>query len=190
MKIKTLLLTGLLATGLALPAQAATYSIDDKGAHAFIQFKVKHLGYSWLLGRFNTFDGTFHYDEKNPDASSIKVNIDTTSIDSNHALRDKHLRSKDFLNVDVHPKSSFVSTSFHEDGQKITLTGQFTLNGVTKEVTIQGQHIGAGKDPWGGYRRGFEGRTSIKLKDYAISKDLGPASQEAELYFSIEGIRQ
>ncbi|MDQ6962954.1 MAG: YceI family protein [Mariprofundaceae bacterium] len=190
MNIKALLLAGLLSTGLALPAQAASYDIDKKGAHAFIQFKVKHLGYSWLLGRFNTFDGNFQYDEKNPNASSIKVNIDTASVDSNHAMRDKHLRSKDFLDVGEYPKSSFVSSSFHEDGKDFILKGKFTLHGVSKDIVIKGQHIGAGQDPWGGYRRGFEGHTTIKLNDYNILKDLGPASQEAELYFSIEGIRQ
>ncbi|MDX8388035.1 MAG: YceI family protein [Ghiorsea sp.] len=190
MKLKGILFTGLLALGLSMPAQAATYDIDDKGAHAFIQFKIQHLGYSWLLGRFNTFDGQFNYDEKNPNASSVQVTIDTASVDSNHALRDKHLRSKDFLLVDRYPEAKFVSTSFSEHGKDITLKGKFTLHGVTKDIVIKGAHIGAGNDPWGGYRRGFEGHTTIKLKDYDVLMDLGPASQEVQLYFSIEGIRQ
>ncbi|WP_352284762.1 YceI family protein, partial [Pseudoalteromonas sp. Q18-MNA-CIBAN-0097] len=75
----------------ATAANAADYVIDTKGGHASVNFKIKHLGYSWLYGRFNTFDGTFSYDAKNPDASKIMVNIDTTSLDSNHAERDKHL---------------------------------------------------------------------------------------------------
>jgi len=188
--MKKIIAALLLTLGLSLPAQAATYAIDDKGAHAFIQFKIKHLGYSWLLGRFNTFHGSFDYDEKHPNASNIKVNIDTSSVDSNHALRDKHLRSKDFLDVSRFPQASFVSTSFKEDGSNITLYGKFTLHGVSKNIVIQGKHIGAGNDPWGGYRRGFEGKTTITLKDYKISMDLGPASQEVELYFSFEGIKQ
>jgi len=190
MNIKTILITGLLAVGLSLPAQAATYDIDRKGAHAFIQFKIKHMGYSWLLGRFNTFEGKFDYDEKNPNASSITLRIDTSSVDSNHARRDKHLRSKDFLDVAHYPEATFVSTSFHENGKEITLKGKFTLHGVSKDIVIKGQHIGAGDDPWGHYRRGFEGRTTIKLKDYDVLMDLGSASQEVQLYFSIEGIRQ
>lgn len=76
--------------------QAADYIVDKAGAHAFIQFKIKHLGYSWLLGRFNDFDGTFSYDKEQPEASKINIVIQTASIDSNHAERDKHLRGDDF----------------------------------------------------------------------------------------------
>jgi len=190
MKIKTILLTALLALGFTTAAQAATYDIDDKGAHAFIQFKVSHLGYSWLLGRFNTFDGTFTYDEKNPSASKVQVVIDTASVDTNHALRDKHIRSKDFLMVDRYPEARFVSTSFTEHGKDIEIKGKFTLHGVTRDIVLHGKKIGAGKDPWGGYRRGFEAWTNIKMKDYGFLMDLGPVSQNVNLYFSIEGIRQ
>ena len=176
---------------LALPAQAADYVIDTEKAHAFIQFKINHLGYSWLLGRFNRFDGEFSYDEKNPSAASIRVNIDPASIDSNHAERDKHLRSKDFLHVDKYPEARFVSTSFEEKGNgKAILKGDFTLHGVTRPITIDVTHIGHGKDPWGGYRRGFSGSTSFALKDFGIDYDLGPASREVELFLSIEGIRK
>ncbi len=190
MKFKAMIYAGLLAIGFVGTAQATTYKIDDQGAHAFIQFKVKHLGYSWLLGRFNTFHGTFEYDEKNPSASKVEVVIDTNSVDTNHALRDKHLRSKDFLMTGRYPEAKFVSTSFKEHGKDIEIKGKFTFHGVTKDMTIKGKHIGAGKDPWGGYRRGFEGWTSFKMADYGMLYDLGPASQEVYLYFSIEGIRQ
>jgi polyisoprenoid-binding protein YceI len=172
-------------------AFAADYEIDTKGAHAFIQFKISHLGYSWLVGRFNTFDGEFSYDEKNPAASKVVVSIDTASIDSNHAERDKHLRSKDFLDVGKFPKAKFVSTSFKELGNgKAELVGDLTLHGVTRAVTIAVEHVGHGKDPWGGYRRGFAGATKFALKDFGIDYDLGPASQEVELFLSVEGIRK
>lgn len=171
--------------------QAVEYLIDTKGAHAFIQFHIKHLGYSWLVGRFNTFSGSFEYDEKNPDAASITVDIDTASIDSNHAERDKHLRDDEFLNVEKHPKARFVSTSYRDLGNdKGELKGELTLNGVTRPITIDVTHIGAGMDPWGGYRRGFEGRTSFALADFGIKRNLGPASKEVHLWLGIEGIRQ
>ncbi len=175
----------------ALPALAENYAIDTKGAHAFVQFRIKHLGYSWLVGRFNTFEGNFSYDEINPDTASVNVTIDTASVDSNHAERDKHLRSDDFLNVEKFPQATFKSTSYKEleDG-KAELTGDFTLNGVTKPITIAVEHIGAGEDPWGGYRRGFYGTTSFKLKDFNIKKYLGPASETVELMLGVEGIRQ
>mgnify|MGYP000131460050 CR=1 FL=1 len=97
-------------------SHAVEYLIDTKGAHAFIQFHIKHLGYSWLVGRFNTFSGSFDYDEKNPDAASITVDIDTTSIDSNHAERDKHLRSGDFLDVSKHPPWSMATSTITAPG--------------------------------------------------------------------------
>ena len=73
---------------LPFPLLAADYQLDTKGAHAFIQFKVKHLGYSWLLGRFNKFDGSFSYYEDNPSASNVEISIDMASVDSNHAERE------------------------------------------------------------------------------------------------------
>ena len=182
-----------LAAALLLPAQvlAEKYVIDTKGSHAFILFRIQHLGYSWLSGRFNTFSGNFEYDEKNPNKASVQVEIDVASIDSNHAERDKHLRSDEFLHVDKFPKAKFVSTSFKENGDgTAVLKGNFTLHGVTKPVTINVEHIGHGSDPWGGYRRGFEGTTRIALADYGIMYNLGPKSKEVELTLSVEGIRQ
>ncbi|MEY4588977.1 MAG: hypothetical protein RL497_1053 [Pseudomonadota bacterium] len=177
----------------SISAQAAEYLIDTKGAHAFIQFRVKHLGYSWLYGRFNEFGGTFSYDEAKPDASKISVDIKTTSLDSSHAERDKHLRSKDFLDTDAFPTAKFVSTSYKSTGAKTaSLTGDLTLHGVTKPVVIAVEFIGSGSDPWGGFRAGFEGKTTIKGADFGIAmeKKLGPAAAEIELILSVEGVRQ
>lgn len=190
---KLLVTTAIVATLFgATTAQAADYVIDTKGAHAFVNFKIKHLGYSWLHGRFNTFDGEFSYDAKNPNASTIMVNIDTKSIDSNHAERDKHLRGGDFLNVDKFPKASFKSTSikFDEDGDEANVTGEFSLHGVTKTITFVIDKIGEGKDPWGGYRVGFSGTTTIALTDFAIKNILGPASNDVQLNLYVEGIKQ
>ncbi|CAD2224763.1 polyprenyl-pyrophosphate binding protein [Pseudoalteromonas sp. 3J6] len=193
--MKKLLLTSALSAAMfmtATHASAADYVIDTKGAHAFVNFKIKHLGYSWLHGRFNTFDGQFNYDAKNPNASQISVNIDTTSLDSNHAERDKHLRGGDFLNVSKYPQASFKSTAikFDQDGEEATVTGEFTLHGITKTISFEIDKIGEGKDPWGGYRVGFEGETSLKLADYGIDYDLGPASTHVDIGLFIEGIRQ
>jgi polyisoprenoid-binding protein YceI len=178
---------------LAAQVQAADYAIDKKGAHAFVQFRVKHLGYSWLYGRFNDFDGEFTYDEKDPSKNKVKVEVKTESLDSNHAERDKHLRSADFLDTKKFPTATFVSTGYKPTGDnKAELTGNLTLHGVTKPITIAVEHIGAGKDPWGGYRAGFEGRATIKPDDFGIpiSKKLGPASEEVELFLTVEGVRK
>ncbi|CAM4337950.1 YceI family protein [Pseudoalteromonas ostreae] len=192
--MKKILLSAAVAATLfgANTAHAADYVIDTQGAHAFVNFKIKHLGYSWLHGRFNTFEGSFSYDSANPNASQIMVNIDTKSIDSNHAERDKHLRGGDFLNVDKFPKATFKSTSikFDENGDEADVTGEFTLHGVTKTITFEIDKIGEGKDPWGGYRVGFEGETSLKLADYGIDYNLGPASTYVDIGLYIEGVRK
>lgn len=177
----------------ATPVLAADYQVDKEGAHAFVQFRVKHLGYSWLYGRFNDFDGRFTFDEKDPSKNKVSIELNTASVDSNHARRDKHLRSADFLDVEKYPKASFVSTAYKATGEKTAdLTGDLTLHGVTKPITIQVEHIGGGTDPWGGYRQGFQGRTTIKPAEWGIPmvEKLGPASEEVELILSIEGIRE
>ncbi|EWH10297.1 hypothetical protein DS2_08480 [Catenovulum agarivorans DS-2] len=187
------LLISLAALLLSANAYSATYVIDDdnKGAHAFINFKIKHLGYSWLTGRFNRFSGTFDYEADKLAQSSVEVTIDTSSIDSNHARRDKHLRSDDFLDVDKFPKAKFVSTDIKViNDNKFQIIGDLTLHGVTKQIAIDAHKIGEGKDPWGGYRAGFSGTTEIALKDFAIEKNLGPASTHVILELHVEGIRK
>lgn len=170
---------------------AADYAIDKEGQHAFINFKTGHMGFSILHGRFNDFDGSFTWDAANPEASKVEVTINTASVDSNHAERDKHLRAADFLNVGKHPQARFVSTRVESTGENtLKVTGDFTLNGVTRPIVIDARMVGEGQDPWGGYRVGFEGTTSIKLADYKVSMDLGPASAVVEFDLSIEGIRK
>ncbi|CAN7414830.1 YceI family protein [Pseudomonas sp. LjRoot71] len=172
-------------------AMAADYAIDKQGQHAFVNFKISHLGYSWLYGTFKDFDGSFSFDAAKPQDSKVNVTLNTTSVDTNHAERDKHIRSGDFLNVSKHPTATFTSTSVKSTGEGTAdITGDLTLNGVTKPVVIAAKFIGEGKDPWGGYRAGFEGSTKLKLKDFDIQKDLGPASQDVELIISVEGVRQ
>lgn len=188
----TRIILGLFISVMAISqANAAEYMVDNKGMHAAIQFKIQHLGYSWLWGRFNDFEGSFEYDSNQPDESSIEMTINTGSIDSNNSERDKHLRSDDFLNASKYPEAKFVSKSvtFNDDGTGI-VDGMFTLKDVTKPLQIKISKVGEGKDPWGGYRAGFSGTTSFALKDYNIMKELGPASQEVTLIFSIEGIKK
>ena len=174
----------------SLTASAADYKIDKEGQHAFIQFRIQHLGYSWLYGTFKDFDGRFTFDEKNPAADKVDVTINTSSIDTNHAERDKHLRSADFLNTSKNPQATFKSTAVEKEGDELKITGDLTLNGVTKPVTLEAKMLGEGKDPWGGYRAGFEAEGEIALKDFNITKDLGPASQKVQLMISVEGVRQ
>lgn len=181
------LIAALLSAG---PSQAADYVIDTAKGHASINFRIKHLGFSWLTGRFDDFSGTFTFDEAKPEASKVSVEINTDSVNSNHAERDKHLRGKDFLDAANFPKATFESTAVKLDGDKATITGNFTLRGVTKPIEIVATRVGGGSDPWGGYREGFAGTARLPLKDFGITFDLGPASKEVELALDIEGVRK
>jgi polyisoprenoid-binding protein YceI len=187
---KTLFAVSLLSL-ISFSSLAADYVIDTKGAHASINFKIKHLGYSWLTGRFNQFDGKFTYDESKPEASSVTVTIKTESFDSNHADRNKHIKSEDFLNVSKFPEAKFTSSKVENLGDgNLKIIGDFTLHGVTNSIVIETKKIGEGTDPWGGYRAGFEGTTSIALVDYGITYNLGPASSYVELTLNVEGVKQ
>ncbi|AMQ88135.1 YceI family protein [Marinobacter sp. LQ44] len=193
--MKKLLLASAVSVALIGTANASehsgTYAFDKEGAHQFITFKISHLGYSWLYGRFNDFDGEFVYDAENPENSTVTVTIDTASVDSNHAERDKHLRSEDFLYVSEFPEATFTSKRIEVDGDgEADIIGDFTLRGVTREITLEAEMLGHGEDPWGGYRMGFEAETEFRLKDFGIPMDLGEASETVEIKISIEGIRQ
>jgi len=179
--------TALIALGAT--ASADTYAIDTEGAHASISFATSHLGYSVLTGRFDTFSGTFDYDKENPSAASVNVTIDAASVNSNHGARDNHLRSADFLDVANHATASFVSTGIEvKDDTSATITGDFTLRGVTKSIALDAGFVGEGNDPWGGYRAGFTGETTIFLGDYGIDGILGNAPVDIVLH--VEGIKQ
>ncbi|MFT7560658.1 MAG: polyisoprenoid-binding protein YceI [Flavobacteriales bacterium] len=174
-------------------AAPETYIIDTKGAHAFVQFKVKHLGYSWLYGRFNDFSGEFTYDAANPAANTVNVVLNMASLDSAHAERDKHIRSGDFFDVEKFKQATFNSTGYKKvSDAKGVLTGDLTLFGKTKSISLDVDHVGGGADPWGGYRQGFEGTAVINPADWGkdFSKKLGPALTEVELTLSVEGIRK
>lgn len=190
-RLKRALILSAALGGLAFngAAMAERYVLDP--THSFIQFSISHLGFSMLQGRFNEMSGEFHYDENKPSKSTINVEVNTASVDSNHAERDKHLRNEDFLHVDKYPTAKFASSSFKELGNnKAVLKGDLTLHGVTKPISVDVKFVGAGDDPWGGYRRGYVGTTTIKRSDYGISYNLGPAAESMELQFFIEGIRK
>lgn len=185
--LSRLLFTAILTIAGVTTASAASYKIDTQGMHGFIEFKVSHLGFSIISGRFNSFDGGFSWDESSPADSSVEVSIHTGSVDTNHKERDNHLLSADFLNAGKHPLATFKSTKYEGDSKKGILTGDFTLNGVSKEITIEIERIGEGKDPWGGYRAGFLGKTSLHAPDFGYGR-MVPA--KIDLTMSVEGIRQ
>jgi len=181
-------LVALVLAAAGAPAPAAEYKIDP--AHAFIQFRISHLGFSTLAGRFNDFSGSFTWDKEAPEDSSIEVEVDTASIDSNWAERDKHLRGEDFLHVDEYPIATFSSTGYSGDAEGGKLEGELTLHGVTRPIVLDVEHVGEGPDPWGGYRAGFKGTTELRRADFGIDYDLGPSAETMTFDLYIEGVRQ
>ncbi|MDR5903080.1 YceI family protein [Halomonas icarae] len=173
-------------------AQAADYTIDSEGQHAFIQFKISHLGYSYILGSFEEFNGSFQYDPEQLEASSVRLEVQVDSLNTNHAERDKHIKSDDFLNVGEYPTATFSSTGFEPGGEgEGVLTGELTLHGETQQIEMPVTLLGEGEDPWGGYRAGFEGSTTLALADYGIDMSNFPEPmRELELYVTFEGVRQ
>ncbi|MEE5064469.1 YceI family protein [Pseudomonas alliivorans] len=179
--------TALLSAGQAM---AADYVIDKEGQHAFVDFKISHLGYSFIHGTFKDWDGTFSFDAAKPEASKIAVELKTASLFTNHAERDKHILSKDFLDAGKFPEAKFVSTSVKSTGEKTAdVTGDLTLHGVTKAIVIKATFNGEGKDPWGGYRAGFNGTSTLNLNDFGI-KGPGPTSQTLDLDITFEGVQK
>ncbi|MBC3952057.1 MULTISPECIES: YceI family protein [Pseudomonas] len=178
--------TALLSAGQAM---AADYVIDKEGQHAFVDFKISHLGYSFIHGTFKDWSGKFSFDAAKPEASKIDVELKTASLFTNHAERDKHISSKDFLDVAKYPEAKFVSTAVKSTGEKTAdVTGDLTLHGVTKPIVIKATFNGEGKDPWGGYRAGFNGTSTLNLNDFGI-KGPGPTSQTLDLEISFEGVQ-
>ena len=171
-------------------AKPIEYKFDIEGSHAFVQFKAKHLGISWLYGRFNKFEGSFTYDPENDANNSTTATIDMNSLDSNHAERDVHLKNDKFLNTEKYETAKFVSTKYVTTGEnKAKLTGNLTLMGVTKEVTLDVDVMGKTVAPWEQgkdiERRGFEGRVTINPADYGMKSTwVG----DVELVLSVEGI--
>lgn len=147
-----------------------TWTID--AAHSGVELAVKHMMFTTVRGRFKDVKGTIELDEQNPANSTVNVEIAAASLDTGVADRDGHLRSADFLDVEKFPTLTFTSKriegAFAKEGDAFTLTGDLTIRGVTKEVTLEGTYEGTGKDPWGGTRAGARATTKIDRRDWGL----------------------
>lgn len=145
---------------------ADTFKVDK--AHSMTTFKVRHL-ISKVTGRFTDVDGTISLDRAKLENSSVEFNIKTASIDTDNDSRDKHLRSADFFDAEKYPTISFKSTKITPAGKNLyNVTGNLTMRGVTKQITLPVEVLGFAKDPWGNERAVFELNTTLNRKDYNI----------------------
>jgi len=156
------------AVALASPALAAdTYQFDK--AHTTVGFQVRHI-FTMLGGKFQDFSGTIKVDRAKPESSSVEFTIQAASIFTNEPKRDEHLKSPDFFDVASHPTITFKSTSMKPGANNVyQVTGDLTMRGVTKSITIPVTFLGEGKDPWGNEKIGFETSTTLNRKDYGIN---------------------
>ena len=119
--------------------------------------------------QFKEFEGTAHVDTANPAASKVELTIKADSIDTGVADRDAHLRSADFFEIESHPEITFSSTNVERDGDDWTITGDLTIKGATKPITIEFESTGSARDPFGNLRIGFEGSTTLSRKDWGLT---------------------
>jgi len=151
-----------------LTALTGDYTLD--ASHSRIGFQARHAMVTKVRGAFNEFDGHLHLDGADPSRSSATVTIQVASIDTRNPDRDAHLRGTDFFALDEHPTITFVSTAARQiDPEHYALTGELTIRGVTRSITIPFELGGAAVDPWGNTRVGFEGAITVNRKDWGLT---------------------
>jgi len=145
-----------------------TYTIDP--THSRIGFVARHAMVTKVRGSFNEFEGTGSFDADNPTAAQLQLTIKAASIDTRNADRDGHLRSNDFFDMDTYPEITFASTAVERtDDDEYRVTGDLTIKGVTKPVTIEFEYSGTAVDPYGNTRIGLDGKTTVNRKDWGVS---------------------
>ncbi len=171
-------------------AQGVTYRVDP--VHSSIVFRVKHMNTAFVYGRFNRFSGTLVVDEKNPERSSVQLEIDLNSVDTGNSQRDDHLRNPDFFNTRQFPKATFKSTRVRKiNDTTVEVQGNLTLRGVTKPLTVRVTFTGKGRNPRGQEIIGFETTFTIKRSAFGINYGLnGGLSDEVRVTISVEAIKQ
>jgi polyisoprenoid-binding protein YceI len=173
---------------------SGTYDVD--AAHSRLGFAAKHAMVTTVRGAFKDFTAELYVDAEDVSKSTAKVEIQTASIDTGNQMRDDHVRNSDFLDVENYPTITFVSTKAEQvDDENYKLTGDLTVKGVTKPVTVNLEVTGAADDPWGNFRLGFEGKAEINRTDFGVSFNMPlgggvVVSEKVKLEFDIAAVRR
>lgn len=146
----------------------ATQSYNVDTSHSSVGFSVRHMMIAKVHGRFSKWSATIALDDADFSRSKVEAVIQTASIDTNEPKRDEHLRSADFFDAAQFPELRFTSKKVVGSGEHFKVVGELSLHGVTREVTLDVERTGAGKDPWGNLREGFSAKTSINRTEFGL----------------------
>lgn len=169
------------------------YTLD--ASHSRLGFSARHAMVTTVRGQFGEWSGTAHIDTANPAASSVNLTIQAASIDTGTPDRDGHLASADFFDAETHPTITFASTDVARDGDEWTITGDLTIKGIAKPVTIEFDFVGSAQDPFGNTRVGFEGESALNRKDWGLTWNAALetggvlVSEKIKLEFDISAIK-
>ncbi|HND53509.1 MAG TPA: YceI family protein [Pirellulaceae bacterium] len=183
----------LLLSAMTLAPTSAARAADEYDydlVHSSITFKARHLDISWIHGRFNQVDGKFIIDRQDPSKSSFKLVVKADSVDTGNAARDEHLRQPDYFDTKQFPTIEFKSTKVKAIAGGFEVTGDFTMHGVTKPVTLT--LMGGKEIDWKGVKRvGFATEVKLKRSDFGFDKSaIGPIGDEAIILIDCEGMRK
>lgn len=179
------------AAGSLTPAFAAPVNYKIDPAHTAVAFIVNHIGFSNVIGRFNTVGGDISFEKDAVEKSTVNVTIDAASIDTNHAKRDEHLRSPDFFNAKEFPKLTFKSTKIEKTGDKTgKLHGDLTMLGVTKPVVLDITFNKDGVSPASKLETaGFSARGTVKRTDFGMKYGAPAVGDDIQLLIEIEAVK-
>ncbi len=182
-----------MSTNTTATIPTGTYTIDP--THSRIGFVARHAMVTKVRGSFNEFEGSGSFDAENPAAAQLELTIKAASIDTRNADRDGHLRSNDFFDMDTYPEISFVSTAVEQSGDDYQVTGDLSIKGVTKPVTVDFEYTGTAVDPYGNTRIGLDGKTTVNRKDWGVNWNAALeaggvlVSEKVTLEFDVSAIR-
>lgn len=148
-------------------ASTSVWKLDP--SHTTVEFSARHLMITSVKGRIADVEGTVTVNGNTPKTAVVEATLKAASIDTRTEQRDQHLRSADFLDVENFPAVTFTSTTIGGTKEQFRMTGDLTIRGTTKPVTLDVTYEGTGKDPWGGERMGFSATGKIDRREFGLT---------------------